>query len=200
MAAITPTIIVNSTPALSVTVADPGVPGVTYSQIQNSLGQYVYFLRGFYLQAESIAQLIGVIKFLIFDADGNQTISNIAATVDPYQDQKSIIYDLANFETDIILNGNSSLEFTILPNETLQFTIYTRRITNSFSRNLTNFIIQEDITNKPNFFKSYGNLFRIAQDNYLAQQSAVVGSKVLPPKDLGEEGVDISGSISSNSI
>ena len=38
----TPTIINNTLPAVAVTVADSGVPPVTYNQIRNSLGTYVY--------------------------------------------------------------------------------------------------------------------------------------------------------------
>ena len=34
--------ILNNSPALEVIVQDSGVPAVTYSQIRNSLGQYVY--------------------------------------------------------------------------------------------------------------------------------------------------------------
>lgn len=177
MATFSPTITnVSSSPALVVTVADPGVPGVTYNQLKNSLGQYVYLLQGFYLQATTLPQLIGAIKYLRYDADGNQVVTNITTTVDPYQDQNSIIVDLANFETDVIFNGNSSVQATILGNEQLTLKLYTRRITASFGRNLTNYLVQEKIANKPDFFNNYGNLFRIAQDNFLAQQSAVLGA------------------------
>ena len=166
---------VSSSPALVVTVADPGVPGVTYNQLKNSLGQYVYLLQGFYLQATTLPQLIGAIKYLRYDADGNQIVTNITTTVDPYQDQKSIIVDLANFETDVIFNGNSSVQATILPFEQVQLKMFFRRITSSFGRNLINFLVQERKANKPEFFDNYGNIFRIAQDNFLAQQSATLG-------------------------
>lgn len=49
MAVFSPTILVNTTPPLVVTIADPGSPGVTYQQFQNSLGQYVYLVQGFYV-------------------------------------------------------------------------------------------------------------------------------------------------------
>lgn len=196
MATFSPTITnVSSSPALVVTVADPGVPGVTYAQLKRSLGQYVYLLQGFYVQATTLNQLIGVIKYLRYDADGNEIVTNITSTVDPYQDQKSVIIDLANFETDVIFNGNSNIQTTILPNEQITLKMYTRRITASFGRNLTNFLTQEKIANKPEFFNNYGNLFRIAQDNFLAQQSAVlgVGSRAVHQhrQELAETGEEV---------
>lgn len=166
---------VSSSPALVVTVADPGVPGVTYNQVKNSLGNYVYLLQGFYLRSTTLNQLIGAIKYLRYDADGNQIVTNITTTVDPYQDQNSIIVDLANFETDVIFNGNSSVQATILPFEQVELKMYFRRITSSFGRNLINFLVGERKANKPEFFDNYGNLFRIAQDNLLAEQSATLG-------------------------
>jgi hypothetical protein len=176
MAVFSPIITQNvSSPPLVVTVADPGVPGVTYDQVKNSLGQYVYLLQGFYVQSTTLNQLIGAIKYLRYDADGNQLVTNITTTVDPYQDQNAIIVDLVNFENDVIFNGNSSIQFTVLPFEQMQLKLYMRRITSSFGRNLKNFLVQEKIAHKPHFFDNYGNLFRIAQDNWLAQQSATLG-------------------------
>lgn len=165
----------SSDPALVVTIADPGVPGVTYQQVKNSLGQYVYMLQGFYVTATSLSQLIGVVKYLRYDANGNQLVTNIISTVDPYQDQKAVVIDLANFESDVVLNGNSNVQFVVKPNVQMQLKMYTRRITSSFGRNLKNYLDMERIAYKPGFFADYGNLFRIAQDNMLAQESARLG-------------------------
>lgn len=189
-----PIITVNANnPALVVTIADPGVPGVTYQQVKNSLGQYVYMLQGFYLQALSIKQLVGAIKYLRYDADGNQVVTNITTTVDPYQDQKAIVVDLANFESDIIFNGNSTVQTDIYPFEQLQIKLYMRRITSSFGRNLQNFLVQEKIAHQPRFFDNYGNLFRIAQDNFLAQESATLGQNIQPEITAHRIAVDETG-------
>jgi hypothetical protein len=189
-----PIITVNANnPALVVTIADPGVPGVTYQQVKNSLGQYVYMLQGFYLQALSIKQLVGAIKYLRYDADGNQLVTNITTTVDPYQDQKAIVVDLANFESDIIFNGNSTVQTDIYPFEQLQIKLYMRRITSSFGRNLQNFLVQEKIAHQPRFFDNYGNLFRIAQDNFLAQESATLGQNIQPEITAHRIAVDETG-------
>jgi len=207
MAVFSPIITQNvSNPPLVVSIADPGVPGVTYDQIKNSLGQYVYWLQGFYVQAISLNQLTGAIKYLRYDADGNQLVTNITTTVDPYQDQNAIIVDLANFESDVVFNGNSTVQFTILPLEQMQLKLYMRRISNSFGRNLKNFLVQEKIANKPNFFDNYGNLFRIAQDNWLAQQTATIGAGDVAVrehrkavKNTGEE-LAISADVSSGTV
>jgi hypothetical protein len=68
------------------------------------------------------------------------------------------------FEYDIdtskfILNGNSSLSAILLPNTTVQTTLYTKRVTNQFGANLNSFSMMEEIFNKPDFFKKYGNIF-----------------------------------------
>lgn len=176
MAVFSPTVIVNtSTPPLVVTVADPGVPGVTYEQLKNSLGQYVYLVQGFYVYSSTFNQLIGAINYSRYDSDGNQDLTNIITTVDPYQDANSIVVDLERFPTDVIFNGNSSVNFTVLGNATLQLKLYCRRIENSFGRHLDNFKDIEFADYKPDFFDNYGNVTTIKQANLYAQQTASLG-------------------------
>lgn len=176
MAVFSPTVIVNtSTPPLVVTVADPGVPGVTYEQLKNSLGQYVYLVQGFYVYSSTFNQLIGAINYSRYDSDGNQDLTNIITTVDPYQDANSIVVDLEKFPTDVIFNGNSSVNFTVLGNATLQLKLYCRRIENSFGRHLDNFKDIEFADYKPDFFDNYGNMTTIKQANLYAQQTASLG-------------------------
>jgi hypothetical protein len=157
----TPTVIQNTIPALAVTVADSGVPPVTYAQLKQSLGSYVYKVDGFYMFSDVFNQLIGAIKYQQYIANGNQDISSIVTTVDPYQDANAINVNLKDFGTDIILDGNSSLASTVLPNNYIQLSIFTRRITNSFGQNLNNFKDIEIASNKPNFFDNYGDLSNI---------------------------------------
>lgn len=179
MAVFSPQILTNS-PALTVTVQDSGNPPVTYAQIKNSLGQYVYLVEAFYIYSDVFNQLTGTINYNRYDVDGNKIITNIATTVDPYQDQNAILIDLNDFSTDVVLNGNSSISATILPNATIQLKMYTKRITNSFSKNLEAFKYQEFISNRPNFFDNYGNLKSIQETNYYIEQKSL---------QAGEEGV-----------
>lgn len=146
--------IVNHTnPGVSVTVADSS--GVTYEQIKNSLGQHVYEVQGLYIYSQNINQLIGVINYSRYDATGNQDITNIVTTVDPYEFGLSINVDLSKYSTPIIINGNNSFSTTILPNTYVEVKFYNKRQTNSFGMNLNNFRDIQRIT-RTEFFDNYG--------------------------------------------
>ncbi len=150
-------IINQTTPAVSVTIADSGVPAVTYNQVNQSLGKHVYKIENLYLYSQNINQLLGVIQYQIFDSDGGQKYSSIATTIDPYADNNQVVdLDLLKYATEFILNGNSSLSATILPNTYVQVKLFMRRITNSFGMNFENFIQIEKDANKPYFYNNYG--------------------------------------------
>ena len=148
-------------PALTVEVADSGVPPVTYAQVKQSLGSQVYKVNELYLYSTNINQLLGVIQYQIFDSDGNQKYSSIATTIDPYAGNAvAITIDLKPYEQKFILNGNSSFSATILPFTYVQVKFWAVRLTNEFGRNLDNFIqIQKD-ANRPYFFNNYGALMQ----------------------------------------
>jgi hypothetical protein len=150
----TTTITNHPLPAVSVIVADDS--GVTYNEVKNSLGNQVYQVNGLYLYSSSISQLIGAIKYQRFDVSGNQDISSIVTAIDPYQDSPSLVVDLKNFNTPIILNGNSSVATTLQPNVFLQVKFLANRITNSFGMNLENFREMDRIT-RTKFFENYGH-------------------------------------------
>jgi hypothetical protein len=160
-----PTVINNTTPALSVQVADTGDPAVTYPQIKQSFGSYVYNIESLYIYTPNINQIIGVIQYQRFDATGQQEVFNIPTTLDPYQLENAINVDLTTSDTMFILNGNSSFSTTILPNTYIQIKIRTKRITNSFGRNLDAFKEMERIFRKPNFFDNYGDVKLIQETN-----------------------------------
>jgi len=160
-----PTVINNTTPALAVQVADTGDPAVTYPQIKQSFGSYVYNIESLYIYTPNINQIIGVIQYQRFDATGQQEVFNIPTTLDPYQLENAINVDLTTSDTMFILNGNSSFSTTILPNTYIQIKIRTKRITNSFGRNLDAFKEMERIFRKPNFFDNYGDVKLIQETN-----------------------------------
>ena len=161
-----PVNIVNHTlPQVSIVANDSGNPPVTYSQIKNSFGSYVYCVDGFYLYSNILNQLIGTIQYNRYDVNGNQKFTYIPTTVDPYQLEVAIVKDLTDSETAFILNGNSNFQTTILPNAYIQATIYTRRVTSSFGMNLLAFEEMEKIFRKPDFFKNYGDIDKILETN-----------------------------------
>ena len=159
-----PTVINNTTPALSVQVADSGVPAVTYNQIKQSFGSYVYNIESLYIYTPNINQIIGVIQYQRFDATGQQEFFNIPTVLDPYQLETALNVNLTTSDTMFILNGNSSFSTTILPNTYIQLKITTKRITNSFGKNLDAFKEMERIFGKPNFFDNYGNDIKLIQE------------------------------------
>jgi hypothetical protein len=152
-----PSIITNTTPQVSVQVADGGNPAVTYAQVKQSLGNQVYKVDTLNIFANTISQLIGAIQYNRYDAVGNREIHSIVTTVDPYQATTSIFTDLTKYKNDVILNGNSTLQANILPNAFVLVTFYCRRITNSFGLNKFNFSELEEIFRKDFYTKKYSD-------------------------------------------
>jgi hypothetical protein len=150
------TIIHHALPAISVVVADGGngVGGVTYKELKQSLGNQVYDVGCLYLFSDNTKQLIGTINYNIYDVNGNAEITNIATTIDPYQAVNSLLVKLNDkVNTPIILNGNSSVSTTILPNTYVQIKFLADRITNKLGLVNNNFTQMQEITNT-NFFES----------------------------------------------
>ena len=166
-----PAIINHTNPQVSVTNADSGVPPISYKQIKNSLGQHIYSIQGIYLQSTNLSQLIGTIQYNRYEATGEQSFKTITTTVDPYQSANAIDFDLTYADNYFILNGNSNLQTTILPLTYVDATIYNKRITNSFGRNLNSFKIMEEIFRKPNFFERYGDIEEIQKINLQVEKS-----------------------------
>lgn len=166
----------NATPALTIEVADSGVPPVTYQQVKQSLGVQVYKILELYLYSLNINQLLGVIQYQRFDSDGNQKFSSIATTIDPYDGNSvATAIDLRGYQEDFILNGNSTFNTTILPNTYVQVKFWAERITNEFGRNLNNFVQIELDANKPNFFNNYGALLpEIIETNAEIEKTATL--------------------------
>jgi hypothetical protein len=149
--------IVNHTqPGLAVVVADKGngTGGVTYAELKNSLGQQTYDVGCLYLYSTNERQLSSVINYNIYDINGNVDVTNIVTTIDPYQFVNSLLVSLKEkTNTPIILNGNSSVSTTILPNSDLQIKFLADRITNKLGLVNSNFTQMQEITNT-NFFET----------------------------------------------
>lgn len=92
---------------------------VTYNQILESLGTYVYGSEFIYIYTNSYTQLGQDFQYLHFDANGNQIVTYLTIGVDPYQNQSAIYYE-TNPE-EVILDGFSSLTFNLLPNSVVYF-------------------------------------------------------------------------------
>ena len=118
MAAFTPSTSTTITPLISVSLPYQvqGV-GVSYQQFLNSLGKYNYGVEFFYMWAATYPEIGQPIYYTHFTANGNQIATYLPFNVDPYQHQPSIYYEAD--PSLIILDGLSSLSFTIYPASTV---------------------------------------------------------------------------------
>jgi len=166
---ITANIITHSTPAVSINTGST----VSYEQLVNSLGTQVYKIRGYYIYCSVFSQLISQILYNRYDINGNSKSLTIAQMYDPYMYTNSMYVDTEAYDESIVLNGNSSLATTLLPNSYIQIHFYCKRVTNSFGNNLNNFEALEKAMGTK--FFSYGTTpTAIKSQNVSIEESATV--------------------------
>jgi hypothetical protein len=110
--------IVPALPSVGVTLAN----GVTYQQFINSLGAYVYWFDVIYLWTDNPTQITQPITYNYTDVNGNAKTLSIIPTTDPYQYSPALYINIKNF--DVVVDGNSTFQFNLLPNTTLKFKLY----------------------------------------------------------------------------
>lgn len=115
------TITITTTPAVAVTASN-----VSYDEIRRSLGDYVYLVNRVYLFSNIFQQLNGVVKYQHYDVNGNINVESLTPTIDPYQTQKSLFYNTKKF--DVVLDGQSSLNFNLLPSAEIKIEFFTNRL------------------------------------------------------------------------
>lgn len=147
----TPTVIINTTPAVSIAGTN-----ITYDQIKRSLGDYAYYVSSFYISSNKLAQISGVMTFNYLDKTGNQRFSAITPTIDPYQQNKALYYNAK--EDVVIIDGNSQISFPFLPNTNILITLYTERVSKEDALNKTsptNFQRLQEIMQIPDLFQEW---------------------------------------------
>jgi hypothetical protein len=102
--------------------------GTSYEQIINSMGSFVYGVDSMYVQSNSTQQVLEPIVFSQYDVNGTREGYSQITTIDPYQYQSSITFDLAR--QNVILNGRTTLSTQLLSNEFLRMTLYTSDLSN----------------------------------------------------------------------
>ena len=90
MPSFSPTVTVQSTPAVSVTSSGSSTP--SYEQVRRSLGDNVYNAYEVYLASQFLQQISGVLQFNKYDSNGNITNYDIVPFVSPYQRQKTLFF------------------------------------------------------------------------------------------------------------
>lgn len=151
MPTISPTIINNTTPAVTIVGGN-----ISYDEIRRSLGDYVYYVKRVYMFSTNIKQINGVVSYQIYDVNGKQSIQSLTPTVDPYQAQNSLFYDID--EKDVILNGQSSFAFNLLPNVTLKLEFLANRLAKKDALDLitpSNFKTLESAMGNYTFFEDW---------------------------------------------
>lgn len=130
---------------------------VTYSQILASLGTMVYGAEFIYLSSDSYTQVAQTFQYLHFDSNGNQIVTYLPFVIDPYQNQPAIYYETN--EDEIVLDGFSSLTFSLEPNKIVYFKAFTLVESNSLQLNdLHNDAFQDvEEAEGVQFFKDFCN-------------------------------------------
>jgi len=188
--------IINHTiPAISVIVADKGngiSNGVTYAELKQSLGQQSYDVGCLYLYSDNQNQLSGVINYNIFDANGAAKVTNVVTTIDPYQFAGSILVSLKDkVNIPIILNGNSSVSTTVLPETFVQIKFLADRVTNKLGLINSNFTQMEELTGSKFFegtYSSGGDALKCSgRDNLLTSQATQKTEMIQDPEVLKQQ-------------
>ena len=122
-----------------------------YNSIIQSMGSFVYGVEEIYLKANSNSQILQSYQFNRYNVNGNlETFLQIPA-INPYQFQYSLFVKLDR--NDVILDGRTNLDFTLLPSEVLYMILYTKQIAN------------RDLVPRTNFFNNdFFNLFNDYKD------------------------------------
>ena len=112
-----------------------------YFVIQNSMGSFLYGIFYIYLQSNSPDQLLQGMNFRTYDVNGEIKSFINTTTIDPYQYQNSLF--VKPISDDIVLNGRTSINFNLLPTETVNFVFYVNQTANAY------------LLKEPSFFDDY---------------------------------------------
>jgi hypothetical protein len=149
MAVYTPTITTYADGVVSVISTD----STAYQTIINSMGSFVYGVNEIYIKANSNDQILESFKFNRYNVNGNLESFVDAPTIDPYQYQSSIFLDMK--KDDVVLDGRTNLNFTILPNESVSLILYTNQMSNRDCVQPTGFFCDDFFVSQLNIKNDY---------------------------------------------
>jgi hypothetical protein len=118
-----PTVTTFVNGVVSVTSTD----GTSYQSILNSMGSFVYGVDEVYLKANSNSQILNGFTVEQYDVNGYIKSFEQKPTIDPYQYQKSVFFKMAR--ENVVLNGQTTIDTSILPNEVVFMNIYVNELT-----------------------------------------------------------------------
>ena len=149
MATYTPTITTYGNGVVTVLSTD----GTSYETILNSMGSFVYGVSEMYIKAENNDQILEAFKFNRYDVNGTLESFVDAPTIDPYQYQSSVFVPLV--KDNVVLDGRTNLNFTILPNESVSLILYTNQMSNRDCLPPTKFFCDEFFISQLNISNDY---------------------------------------------
>lgn len=145
-----PVIIPTTTTFVNNVVSVISTDSTRYPTILNSMGSFIYGITELYLKANDNPQILESYRFNRYDVNGTLQSFYEVPLIDPYQYQSSLFAKLQR--DNVFLDGRTTLNFTILPNETLYMILYTNQIANR------DFVPATDFYNDDFFNKQYNVL------------------------------------------
>lgn len=145
MGIVSATITTYNNGAISVISTD----GTSYESILNSMGSFVYGVDSVYMKANSNTQILNGFKVEQYDVKGYIKSFEQKPTIDPYQYQKSVFFKLTR--ENIVLNGQTTFDMNILPNESIYMVIYVEQLS------LRDYVSAGNIFDN-DFFKDFKNV------------------------------------------
>ena len=119
----------------TITLIPNGVVSVTstdatrYSSIVNSQSGYCYKVLKTYINTSTTNQLFQPYQYNHYDVNGNIEAFIENVLIDPYQYVSAVIFK--PLKENVVLDGRTSIAFTILPNEIINMVIYVEELSNS---------------------------------------------------------------------
>ena len=122
MPTVPPNISTLSTPAIQVS----SVSGVSYYQIQQSIGTFVYLVNNIYMYSSNINQLLQPIGLKKYNKFGDKHIRVLQPMVDPYQSSSALNQTMLGL--DYMFDSNNGFYPTISANTSINFQFSTTEI------------------------------------------------------------------------
>ena len=120
------TVVATTTTYTNGVISVVSTDGTSYESILNSMGSFVYGVDGIYIKANSNSQILNGFKVEKYDVNGYIKSFEQKPTVDPYQYQKSVFFKMS--KDDVVLNGQTTFDINVLPNESIYMSIYVNQL------------------------------------------------------------------------
>jgi len=122
MPSVPPNISVGSTP----TIAVDSINGVSYNQINQSIGSFFYLVKNIYIYSSNINQLLQPIGLKKYNKFGDKHIRVLQPMIDPYQNLSAI--NQTTIGLDYAFDSNNGFYPTLSANTTTTFQIDTTQL------------------------------------------------------------------------